>query len=45
MAILGAHLDRLPPDEHDAFIAAVSDQLPDHTVDYVRLNFDARRPE
>ena len=45
MAILGAHLDRLPPGEHDAFIAAVADRLPDHTVDYVRLNFDARRPE
>jgi trans-aconitate 2-methyltransferase len=43
-AALGAHLDRLPPSEHDAFVNAIVDQLPEHTVDYVRLNFDARRP-
>jgi trans-aconitate 2-methyltransferase len=43
--ILGAHLDRLPASEHDVFVAAVAEQLPDDTIDYVRLNFDARRPE
>jgi trans-aconitate 2-methyltransferase len=43
-AVLGAHLDRLPTAEHDAFVGTVVDQLPEHTVDYVRLNFDARRP-
>src|SRR5207342_3294600 len=29
LAILGAHLDRLPADEHDGFVAAVADRLPD----------------
>jgi trans-aconitate 2-methyltransferase len=43
-AVLGAHLDRLAPAEHDDFVDAVVDQLPEHTVDYVRLNLDARRP-
>jgi trans-aconitate 2-methyltransferase len=43
-AALGAHLERLPPGEHDAFVDAVVDRLPEWTVDYVRLDFDARRP-
>jgi trans-aconitate 2-methyltransferase len=43
-AVLGAHLDRLPAEERDAFVDAVVDQLPDHTVDYVRLNLEGHRP-
>lgn len=43
---LGPHLDRVPPDDRDAFVRAVADRLGDPvTVDYVRLNIDARRPE
>jgi trans-aconitate 2-methyltransferase len=44
-AVVGAHLDRLDAGERDAFVDAVVDQLPEHTVDYVRLNLDARRPD
>jgi trans-aconitate 2-methyltransferase len=44
-AVLGAHLDRLAPEERDGFVDAVVDQLPEHTVDYVRLDLDARRPD
>ncbi len=40
--ILGAHLDRLPEDLHDPFVAAVHERLGDPlTIDYVRLNIDA----
>jgi trans-aconitate 2-methyltransferase len=40
--ILGAHLDRLPADLHDPFVAAVHERLGDPlTIDYVRLNIDA----
>ena len=42
---LGAHLDRLPEDRRSAFVQEVAALLPDPvTVDYVRLNIDARRP-
>jgi trans-aconitate 2-methyltransferase len=42
---LGAHLDRLPPDRHEAFVREVAALLPEPiTVDYVRLNLDAERP-
>jgi len=42
---LGLHLDRLPTELHDPFLAAVLDRLPDRPeLDYVRLNIDARRP-
>jgi len=40
--VLGAHLDRLPADLHDAWLDAVLARLGERpTVDYVRLNIDA----
>jgi trans-aconitate 2-methyltransferase len=41
--ILGQHVDRLPPDERDAFVHAVASRLPEPVVDYVRLNILAAR--
>ncbi len=41
--VLGAHLERLPPTEHDAFVRAVASALPEPAIDYVRLNIVARR--
>ena len=41
--ILGAHLERLAADEHDAFVRAVADALDEPIIDYVRLNITARR--
>ena len=41
--VLGAHLERLPPTEHDAFVRAVADGLGEPVIDYVRLNITARR--
>ncbi len=41
--ILGAHLERLPAGERDAFVRAVAERLPEPLVDYVRLNIVARR--
>jgi trans-aconitate 2-methyltransferase len=41
--VLGAHLDRIPPAEHDAFVTAVAERLPESVVDYVRLVFSAKR--
>ena len=42
--MLGAHLDRLPPGHHDAFVQAILAELePPFTARYVRLNIDARR--
>jgi trans-aconitate 2-methyltransferase len=41
--ILGAHLARLPPEEHDAFVDEVAARLPKAEIDYVRLNVTARR--
>ena len=41
--VLGAHLERLPPGEHDAFVHEVAVHLPEPLIDYVRLNIVARR--
>lgn len=41
--VLGAQLDRLPPSEHDDFVRAVADRLPEPVVDYVRLEISATR--
>lgn len=41
--VLGAHLDRLPEEEHEAFVRAVAERLPEPVVDYVRLTFSARK--
>ena len=41
--ILGAHLERLPPDLHDSFVSAVSQRLGSPLrVEYVRLTVSAR---
>jgi trans-aconitate 2-methyltransferase len=41
--VLGPHLDRLPPAEHDAFVHAVAEGVGEPLIDYVRLNILARR--
>ena len=41
--VLGAHLERLPPSEHDAFVRAVAEGVGEPAIDYVRLNITARR--
>jgi trans-aconitate 2-methyltransferase len=41
--VLGAHLDRLPREEHDAFVHAVAEAVGEPVIDYVRLNITARR--
>ena len=41
--VLGAHLDRLPPDEHDGFVGRVAAGVGEPVIDYVRLNIVARR--
>lgn len=41
--VLGAQLDRLPEDERDGFVRAVAARLPEPVIDYVRLEFSARR--
>jgi trans-aconitate 2-methyltransferase len=41
--ILGAHLARLPVDQHEAFVDEVAARLPRREIDYVRLNVTARR--
>lgn len=41
--VLGAHLDRLPPEDHDGFVGDVAAGLGEPVVDYVRLEFSARR--
>ena len=43
--ILGAHLERLDPDQRDAFVEAVAANLPAPVIDYNRLNIVARRAE
>jgi trans-aconitate 2-methyltransferase len=40
--VLGSHLARMPPSEHDAFVHAVAAGLPEARIDYVRLNIVAR---
>ena len=42
--VLGAHLERLPLDQRDAFVETVASRLPGTTIDYVRLNIVARQP-
>ncbi|HEU5317844.1 MAG TPA: methyltransferase domain-containing protein [Chloroflexota bacterium] len=41
--ILGAHLDRLPQQEREAYVKGVAARLPKPEIDYVRLNMVARR--
>ena len=41
--VLGAHLERLPPEDHDAFVHAVATGVGEPLIDYVRLNIVARR--
>jgi trans-aconitate 2-methyltransferase len=41
--VLGAHLERLPASQHDAFVRAVADGLGEPRIDYVRLNILASR--
>jgi trans-aconitate 2-methyltransferase len=41
--VLGGELDRLAPTEHEAFVTAVADRLPEPLVEYVRLEITAVR--
>jgi len=41
--VLGAHLERLPPDEHQPFVRSVTAGLREPVIDYVRLNLLALR--
>jgi len=41
--VLGAHLERLPPDERAGFVHQVASRLPAAEIDYVRLNITALR--
>jgi trans-aconitate 2-methyltransferase len=41
--ILRAHVADMAPEERAGFVDAVARELPDRTLDYVRLNIDARR--
>ena len=41
--VLGPHLDRLPPDQHAAFVHEVASRMPEPLIDYVRLNIVALR--
>jgi trans-aconitate 2-methyltransferase len=41
--VLGAHLERLPPSEHEDFVRAVAAGLDEPMIDYVRLNITAGR--
>jgi trans-aconitate 2-methyltransferase len=41
--VLGAHLERLPASEHDAFVRRVAEGIGSPVIDYVRLNIVARR--
>ncbi|MFD3453106.1 class I SAM-dependent methyltransferase [Streptomyces sp. NPDC058691] len=43
VVVLGGQLERLPEDEHQAFVRAVAQRLPEPVVDYVRLTISARR--
>ena len=42
--VLGKDLAALPVAEHAAYVSRVADGVPDHTVDYVRLEFEAHLP-
>jgi len=41
--VLGAHLARMAPAEHDSFVRAVAEGVGEPVIDYVRLNILARR--
>lgn len=41
--VLGAHLERLPESERDAFVREVATRMAEPLIDYVRLNIVARR--
>ncbi len=41
--VLGGQLDRLPADQHAAFVDEVAGRLPEPVVDYVRLEIAATR--
>lgn len=41
--VLGAHLERMPPERRAGFVADVARQLPSPVIDYVRLNILATR--
>jgi trans-aconitate 2-methyltransferase len=41
--VLGAHIERQPLEEHDAFVRAVADGVGEPVIDYVRLNLVATR--
>lgn len=43
VVVLGGQLERLPDGEHEAFVRAVADRLPEPVVDYVRLTISATR--
>jgi trans-aconitate 2-methyltransferase len=44
--ILGAHLDRLPPELREPLLERVVSELPEPlTIEYVRLTMSARRPD
>jgi trans-aconitate 2-methyltransferase len=42
--MLGSHLERVPAERRDAFVAAVLAELPEPAIEYVRLNIAAQRP-
>jgi len=41
--VLGSHVERLPRERRDAFVAEVAGRLAEPVIDYVRLNIVARR--
>jgi trans-aconitate 2-methyltransferase len=41
--VLGAHLERMPAEDHDAFVRGVATGVGEPLIDYVRLNIVARR--
>jgi trans-aconitate 2-methyltransferase len=41
--VLGSHLERILPEERDAFVSAVVAGIGEPVIDYVRLNIVARR--
>ena len=41
--VLGANLAKMPEEARAPFVHAVAERLPDHTLDYVRLNIIATR--
>ncbi len=43
--VLGEHVERLGPEAGAALVRDVADRLPEPVIDYVRLNFAARRPD